>query len=67
MSSICHLFTHFSLHWWRQGNNPMGMVPLKKAIAQTANAYVHSVELCSEPSKLENCDGEVSPASGKCA
>eukprot|EP00913_Durusdinium_trenchii_P013240 g12427.t1 len=36
----------------------MGMVPLKKAIAQTANAYVHSVELCSEPSKLENCDGE---------
>lgn len=40
------------------GNNPMGMVPLKKAIAQTANAYVHSVELCSEPSKLENCDGE---------
>ncbi|CAK9056733.1 Palmitoyl-protein thioesterase 1 (PPT-1) (Palmitoyl-protein hydrolase 1) [Durusdinium trenchii] len=41
------------------GNNPMGMVPLKKAIAQTANAYVHSVELCSEPSKLENCDGEV--------
>lgn len=39
-------------------NNPMGMVPLRKLIAQTANAYVHSVELCSSPSKLSGCDSE---------
>eukprot|EP00438_Fugacium_kawagutii_P027238 Skav214331 [mRNA] locus=scaffold86:239561:241835:+ [translate_table: standard] len=37
-------------------NNPMGMVPLRKLIAQTANAYVHSVELCSDPTKLSDCD-----------
>lgn len=38
------------------GNNPMGMVPLRKLIAETANAYVHSVELCSDPTKLSDCD-----------
>ena len=67
-------------------NNPMGMIPLRKLIAQagytwqeyqdhlyksmallsffkalppeTANAYVHSVELCSSPSKLSGCSQE---------
>eukprot|EP00440_Ansanella_granifera_P001442 gb/GFBE01001552.1/.p1 GENE.gb/GFBE01001552.1/~~gb/GFBE01001552.1/.p1 ORF type:complete len:356 (+),score=98.30 gb/GFBE01001552.1/:1-1068(+) len=39
-------------------NNPMGMVPLRKLIAQTANAYVHSVELCSDPAKLSGCTSE---------
>lgn len=34
----------------------MGMVPLRKLIAETANAYVHSVELCSDPTKLSDCD-----------
>ena len=42
----------------RQGNNPMGMVPLRKLIASTANAYVKSVELCTSPSKLDDCDTE---------
>ena len=40
------------------GQNPMGMVPLRKLIASTANAYVTSVELCSEESKLSGCDSE---------
>mmetsp|Transcript_96490 Transcript_96490/g.171555 ORF Transcript_96490/g.171555 Transcript_96490/m.171555 type:complete len:333 (-) Transcript_96490:256-1254(-) len=39
-------------------NNPMGMVPLRKLIAKTADAYVHSVELCSDPAKLSGCDTE---------
>merc|ERR1740116_225333 len=36
-------------------NNPMGMVPFRKLIAKNANAYVHSVELCSKPTKLADC------------
>jgi len=39
-------------------NNPMGMVRLRKLIAGWANAYVHSVELCSKPTKLSGCDSE---------
>jgi len=39
-------------------NNPMGMVPLRKLIAKTADAYVHSVELCSDATKLAGCDEE---------
>merc|ERR1712217_305080 len=35
--------------------NPLGMVPLRKRIAKGANAYVHSVELCSKPDKLGSC------------
>jgi len=35
--------------------NPMGMIPIKNKIADLAKTYVHSVELCSEPTKLENC------------
>jgi len=38
--------------------NPMGMVPLKNLIAQTANTYVTSVAICSKPSQLDNCDTE---------
>mmetsp|Transcript_89609 Transcript_89609/g.253828 ORF Transcript_89609/g.253828 Transcript_89609/m.253828 type:complete len:293 (+) Transcript_89609:2-880(+) len=36
-------------------NNPLGMVPLRKRIASKANAYVHSVELCSKPEELSGC------------
>jgi len=39
-------------------NNPMGMVPLRKLIAKNANAYVHSVELCSDPKKFSDCMSE---------
>jgi len=39
-------------------NNPMGMVPLRKLIAQEAGAYVASVELCSKPGQLSGCDSE---------
>jgi palmitoyl-protein thioesterase len=39
-------------------NNPMGMVPLRKLIAQKANAYVASVALCSNKTQLANCDQE---------
>merc|ERR1719414_680285 len=36
-------------------SNPLGMVPIRKRIAKGANAYVHSVELCSKPDKLSGC------------
>eukprot|EP00933_Yihiella_yeosuensis_P039492 TRINITY_DN33541_c1_g2_i1.p1 TRINITY_DN33541_c1_g2~~TRINITY_DN33541_c1_g2_i1.p1 ORF type:complete len:358 (-),score=87.27 TRINITY_DN33541_c1_g2_i1:39-1112(-) len=39
-------------------NNPMGMVPLRKMMAKAANAYVHSVELCSKPDQLSGCPAE---------
>jgi len=35
--------------------NPMGMVPIKKKIAELADSYVHSVEICSSPTKLADC------------
>jgi len=35
--------------------NPMGMVPIGKMIASNANAYVHSVEICSKASDLSGC------------
>jgi len=35
--------------------NTMGMVPIREKIARQANAYVHSVELCSSPSQLSGC------------
>lgn len=35
--------------------NPLGMIPIKNKIADLAKTYVHSVELCSDPTKLENC------------
>jgi len=38
--------------------NPMGMVPLRKLIAKDANAYVHSVALCSKKTQLSGCDVE---------
>jgi len=38
--------------------NPLGMVPLRKRIASGANAYVHSIELCSKPDKLAGCSVE---------
>jgi len=38
--------------------NPMGMVPLRTLIAKDANAYVHSVALCSKPDQLEDCDSD---------
>merc|ERR1712032_1071767 len=41
-------------------NNPLGMVPLRKLISKNANAYVHSVELCSDPSKLSDCMSDAS-------
>merc|ERR1719373_582071 len=39
-------------------SNPLGMVPLRKMIASNASAYVHSVEICSKPSKLSGCAKE---------
>jgi len=39
-------------------NNSMGMVPLRNRIAKGANAYVHSVELCSKPEQLSGCSDE---------
>lgn len=38
--------------------NPMGMVPLRKLIAQEANTYVHSVAICSKPDQYSDCDSE---------
>lgn len=38
--------------------NPMGMSPLKRLIAREAGAYVHSVELCKEPTRLAGCPTE---------
>mmetsp|Transcript_64434 Transcript_64434/g.119847 ORF Transcript_64434/g.119847 Transcript_64434/m.119847 type:complete len:348 (-) Transcript_64434:43-1086(-) len=38
------------------GNNPTGMIPLSKLIAKNAQAYVRRVELCSTPSKLQDCN-----------
>jgi palmitoyl-protein thioesterase len=38
--------------------NPMGMVRIKERIAAEANAYVHSVELCSHPEQLSGCASE---------
>merc|ERR1719335_379407 len=35
--------------------NPMGMIPLRKLVAQKANAYVHSVEICNSPTQLSGC------------
>jgi len=37
------------------GNNPLGMVPIRKKIGQWTNSYVHSVELCSKATKLSGC------------
>jgi len=39
-------------------NNPLGMKPLREMMASAANAYVHSVELCSNASKLSGCIAE---------
>lgn len=39
-------------------NNPLGMVKIRKKIAQEASAYVHSVEICSKPTKYSGCDLE---------
>jgi len=36
-------------------NNPMGMATVRKLVAGFTNAYVHSVELCSDPTKLSDC------------
>lgn len=38
--------------------NPMGMISIKNNIEKVANTYVHSVELCSDKSKLANCAHE---------
>lgn len=35
--------------------NPLGMIPIKDKIAELAKTYVHSVEICSDPTKLEDC------------
>merc|ERR1719235_2007377 len=36
-------------------NNPLGMVPIRKKIAADTQTYVHSVEICSKPTKLSGC------------
>merc|ERR1740123_1367071 len=36
-------------------NNPMGMVPLRRLIAKEADAYVHSVAICSNPDRHSSC------------
>ncbi|CAJ1413535.1 unnamed protein product [Effrenium voratum] len=38
--------------------NPMGMISIKNNIEKVASTYVHSVELCSDKSKLANCAHE---------
>mmetsp|Transcript_35200 Transcript_35200/g.74942 ORF Transcript_35200/g.74942 Transcript_35200/m.74942 type:complete len:355 (+) Transcript_35200:56-1120(+) len=40
------------------GDNPMGMRKIKEGISQKTGSWTHSVELCSEKDKLDNCNGE---------